>query len=86
MQQYLILDEVNWNAVLSACEKGSQWEKALGLHHEMDHHLLTQDVISCKIALCACEKVGVLGMGVWNRGVWVGYHFHVLPDSQPYII
>ena len=31
-------------------------------------------------------KIGLLHMGVWNRGVWVGYHFHVLPDLQPYSI
>ena len=45
-----------WSAATSACEKGEQWEGALGLLQEMVQHLLTLDVASWSAAISACEK------------------------------
>lgn len=41
---------------MSACEKGQQWERALGLLQGMARHLLTLDVVSWSAAITACEK------------------------------
>ena len=44
--QLLTPDGVSWSAAISACEKGKQWEGALGLLQEMVHQLLTPNVVS----------------------------------------
>ena len=45
-----------WNTPISACEKGEQWEVALGLLLEMVNQLLTPDVVSWNAAISSCEK------------------------------
>ena len=52
----LMPNVVSWSAAISACEKGEQWEGALGLLQEMVHQLLTPDVVSWSAAIRACEK------------------------------
>ena len=52
----LIPDVVSFSAAISACEKGKQWEAALGLLQEMVHQLLTPGVVSFNSAISACEK------------------------------
>ena len=47
---------MSFNAAISACEKGKQWEGALGLLQEMVHQLLPPDVVSFNTAVSACEK------------------------------
>ena len=46
VHQLLTPNVVSWNAAISACEKGKQWEGALGLLQEMVHQLLTPNVVS----------------------------------------
>ena len=46
VHQLLTADVVRWIAAISACEKGEQWEGALGLLQEMVHQLLTPNVVS----------------------------------------
>ena len=57
---------VSFNAAIGACEKGKQWEEALGLLLEMAHQLLTPNVVSWSAAISACEKgkqwEGALGL------------------------
>ena len=47
---------ISYNAAISACEKGSQWEKALGLLQEMTSSGIKPNVISYNAAISACEK------------------------------
>ena len=46
VHQSLTPNVVSWSAAISACEKGKQWEGALGLLQEMVRQLLTPDVVS----------------------------------------
>ena len=46
VHQLLTPNVVSWSAAISACEKGKQWEGALGLLQEMLHQLLTPNVVS----------------------------------------
>ena len=56
MQQLLTPHVVRCSAAISACEKGKQWEGALGVLQAMVYQLLTPDVVSWNAAICACEK------------------------------
>ena len=47
---------VSFSACISACEKGKQWEGALGLLQEMEHQLLTLDAVSFSASISACEE------------------------------
>jgi pentatricopeptide repeat domain-containing protein 1 len=49
-------DVISYNAAISACEKGLQWEKALHFLSEMRTQGLQPDVISYNAAISACEK------------------------------
>ena len=49
-------DVISYSAAISACEKGSQWEKALGLLQDMTCRGIKPDVISYSAAISACEK------------------------------
>ncbi|CAK0834544.1 unnamed protein product, partial [Prorocentrum cordatum] len=45
-----------YNAGISACEKGEQWQRALALLSEMWEAKLEPDVISYSAGISACEK------------------------------
>ena len=47
---------VSYSAAMSACEKGMQWEEALGLLQEMVHQFLMPDVVSFSATISACAK------------------------------
>ena len=49
-------DVVSYNAAISACEKGKQWEGALTLLQEMVRLVITPGVVSFSAATSACEK------------------------------
>ena len=49
-------NEISYNAAISACEKGKQWEEALRLLKQMTCRALTHDEISYSAAISACEK------------------------------
>ena len=49
---------ISYNAAISACEKGGQWEPALQLLEEMKSSGIEPDVISYSAAISACEKGG----------------------------
>ena len=53
---FLTPEAVSWSAALSACDKGEQWEGALGLLQHMMHQLLTPNAVSWSAAPSACEK------------------------------
>ena len=48
--------EVSYNAVASACEKGSQWEEGLRLLQGMSWSSLTPNEVSYSEVTSACEK------------------------------
>ena len=47
---------ISYSAVISICEKGDPWEKALGLLWDMAENQLEPHVISYSAAIRACEK------------------------------
>jgi pentatricopeptide repeat domain-containing protein 1 len=51
-------DVITYNASISACEKGGQWEKALQLLEEMRAKGVEPDVILYSASISACEKGG----------------------------
>ncbi|CAK0875286.1 unnamed protein product [Prorocentrum cordatum] len=50
------LTPISYNAGISACEKGEQWQRALALLSEMREAKLDPDVISYNVGISACEK------------------------------
>ena len=54
--QLLIPDSVCYNAAISTCEKGKEWQVALGFLQEMVRQLLMPNLLSCGTAISACEK------------------------------
>ena len=57
--QLLTPSVVSWNAAISACEKGKQWEEANGSLQEILRQLLKPDVLSWNAAISVSEK------GIW---------------------
>ena len=56
----LTLDAVSFSACISACQKGKQWDEALGLLQEMAHYLLKLDVVSFNASISAGRALGLL--------------------------
>ena len=55
---------ISFNAAISACEKGGQWQRALSLLDDMCKAGVTMNVISFSAAISACEKGGQ-----WQRAL-----------------
>ena len=49
---------VSYNAGVSTCEKGKQWQRALALLSEMREAKLEPNVITYSSCIVACEKGG----------------------------
>ena len=49
-------DTVTYNAAISACEKGGQWQTALDLLTEMERKSIPRNTITYNAAISACEK------------------------------
>ena len=49
MHQLLTPEVVSCRAAASACQKGKQWEEALGKLHEMVHQFLPPDMLSAML-------------------------------------
>ena len=47
---------ITWNAAISACGKGAQWERALEMLEEMQRRGLQPNVITWSAAISACAK------------------------------
>merc|ERR1711938_278624 len=55
---------ITYNAAISACEKGGQWERALALLDAMQAAGVAPDTITYSAAISACEKGGQ-----WERAL-----------------
>ena len=51
-------DVVTFGAVMSAMNKGSQWDKSLETLNQMERSQLEGNLITCSSAISACEKGG----------------------------
>merc|ERR1712070_390335 len=49
-------DTITYNASISACEKGGQWQKALTLLQEMQDKKIAPNTITYSASISACEK------------------------------
>ena len=49
-------DVITYNAAISACEKGEQWQQVLRILAEMRSVSVLPDVITYNAAISACEK------------------------------
>ena len=49
-------DVYSYNALISACEKGGQWERAVEVFEEMKAAGVKPDVITYSALITACEK------------------------------
>ncbi|CAK0805438.1 unnamed protein product, partial [Prorocentrum cordatum] len=56
--------QLSYNAGVSACEKGGQWQRASALLSEICEAMLEPNVISYSAGVCACEKGGQ-----WQRAL-----------------
>ena len=50
------LNIISYNATISACEKGGEWEKALQLFKETNHNGIDPNIISYNATISAREK------------------------------
>ena len=50
-------DVIIYNAAISACERGEQWQQAFGLLEVMQQAAALPNVVSYYSAISACEKV-----------------------------
>ena len=55
-QAWLQPNVITFNALTSACEKGQQWQRALGIWEDMRQAWLQPDVITFSALTSACEK------------------------------
>ncbi|CAK0795997.1 unnamed protein product [Prorocentrum cordatum] len=58
-------DVIVYNAAISACEKGEQWQRALGLLSEMREADLQPNVISATTLRSARARRASSGSGLW---------------------
>ena len=56
---------VSYNAGISACVKGEQWQRALALLSEMLEAKLEPNVMSYNVGISACEKANCASPGGW---------------------
>ncbi|CAE8591706.1 unnamed protein product [Polarella glacialis] len=54
----VVLDKISYNAAISACEKGGQWQLALTLLSLMPEAKVVPNEITYSAAISACEKSG----------------------------
>ena len=77
MRLYCLLhDVISYNSGNSACEKGGQWQHALGLFVKMPHHNLLSNVFNYNSTISACEKGGQ-----WQQAM---RHNYLFPDVSTY--
>ena len=57
-------DVITWNAAISACEKGAQWERALEMFEEMQRRGLQPDVITWNAVISSCQQSGSLDQAI----------------------
>ena len=60
----VIPNAISYNATISSCEKGSQWQVACQLFESMPHAGCTPDVISYSAAITACDRAAL-----WQDGL-----------------
>ena len=52
-------DTIMYNAAITACDKGEEWEKALPLVRRMARDMIDMNTITHSAAITACEKAKV---------------------------
>ena len=55
---------ITYNALISACAKGEQWQEALRLLDEMKKNNIAPDTITYSALISACEKGGEVQQGL----------------------
>ena len=55
-EQGVVPDSITYNALISACEKGEQFEKALAVFSALERQGVVPDAMTCNALLSACEK------------------------------
>lgn len=56
LHQLVVPDVMSYSVAPYTCEKGKQWEEALGLLQEMDRKRMAPDMVSYRSAVGACEQ------------------------------
>ena len=78
----ILSDAISYSAVISACEKGGQWEQALTLFQAMPKAKISPNVVSYSAGISACEKGGQ-----WEQALTLFESMrgsHVDPDIVSY--
>ena len=55
-----MVNTITYSALISACEKGGEWERALELAREMERKGIVADTITYSALITACEDAGQL--------------------------
>ena len=56
VQQGVVHDEITYSALISACEKGKQLERALKVFEAMIQQGTVPDAITCNALISSCGK------------------------------
>ena len=73
-EEKVVPDDVVYNAIISACEKGGRWQRALALFQTMPEQRLVPDVVGYGAIISACEKGGQ-----WQRALAL---FQTMPEER----
>ena len=60
----ILPDVISFNAAISSCEKGCQWEMSLDLFQAMMSQMVLATIVTYNATISSCEKGVAVGIGL----------------------